>query len=236
MKNFHNHKAKKSVIVTGISGGIAQPLIFNLKQDGYNIIGLDINDYEGETIDFHRIDLSNKESIIKVLEEVNCLNKVEGVIHLGGIYPNKKIEEYGSDLWEKVFSINVSSIFYLIQGLLEKAENLKSIILVSSTASVIGSKDPAYTASKAALTGLSKSLSLSLADRNIRVNTVLPGIIDTKMSKVQSEQRRNYHISNTLSKRIGHPEDVANMISFLLSPKSSYVWGAQIEINGGMTV
>ncbi|WP_191559506.1 SDR family NAD(P)-dependent oxidoreductase [Metabacillus idriensis] len=238
MKTSPDLNKKKFILVTGASGDIAQALITKMIHLGYGIIGVDKNDYPNEDINFYKVDLSNQNAINSFVENVltDWLPQLEGIVHLAGVYPNKNISEYSLNSWSEVFSINVNSIFLLIQKILSlNISKLNSIVLVSSTASTLGSRDPAYTASKSALNGLGKSLSLALEDQKVRVNTVLPGIIDTSMSKVQSPERKEHHISNTLAKRMGRPDDVANLISFLLSEEASYIWNSTIEINGGMS-
>ncbi|OEH94286.1 SDR family NAD(P)-dependent oxidoreductase [Bacillus solimangrovi] len=231
--------SKGKVLITGVSGDISKALIPLLLEQDYEIIGIDIKPPSIKEIQFYECDLSNVEAVEKFLLDTASLwiDEVVGIVHLAGIYPNQKMSNYSVDMWEKVQTVNVKSIFFLINNILKiGTESLESIVMVSSTAAKAGSKDPAYAASKAALNGLAKSLSLTLADQRIRVNTILPGIIDTSMSQRQSAERKEYHVSNTLAKKIGTPEEVANVILFLISNKSSYIWGASIDINGGMTL
>lgn len=230
---------KKKVLITGISGGIGAALASILIKRNYEVIGIDIKKPSNPDIIFYKCDLSN---ICEIEAFTNnevplWINELESIIHLAGVYPNKNLIDYSSELWDTVHTVNVKSIFILVKNIIKlNAPWLESIVLVSSTASISGSNDPAYTSSKSALNGLSKNLSLSLAKYNIRVNTVLPGIIDTPMSEVQSNERKDFHVSNTLAKYIGKPEEVANVIDFLVSKKASYLWGSSISVNGGMTL
>jgi len=229
------------ILVTGGNGGIASELLPILTEKGYEVIVLDKFESFIPQKNVHLIpcDLSKEEEIINVIKEGSetWLPKLEGIVHLAGIYPNKPFNEYSSELWDYVFAVNVRSLFILIHNLLNKnAKSLKSIVITSSTASKIGSRDPAYASSKAALNGLAKNLSIILSNSNIRVNTILPGIINTVMSQNQSIARRNEHAENTLAKYIGKPEEVAKVIAFLLSNDASYIWGASIDVNGGMTI
>jgi len=233
------NKLNKYILVTGAGGDIAQALIEKLVILDYKIIGLDIKECVDKSIFHYYLDLSNTTAITDFVQTtaLEWIDKLESIVHLAGVYPNKKSYEYDDSLWDFVFSVNVKSIFFLINAILKfETPNFKAVVLVSSMASKIGSNDPAYAASKAALNGLGNSLSKTLAERNIRVNTVLPGIIDTNMSKVQSEERKIYHVSKTLSKKIGKPYEVANLITFLLSEESSYIWGGKFEVNGGMSL
>ena len=116
---------------------------------------------------------------------------------------------------------------------MESSQNISNMVILSSTAGMIGSKDPIYSLSKASLHGLMKSWIKTI---NCRINIVSPGIIDTKMSRTnQSDERRRHHIENTYAKRIGEIGDVVELVMYLLGEKSSYIWGQNIYINGGMT-
>lgn len=165
----------------------------------------------------------------------NILREVESIVHLAGVYPYKSINDSSYQLWNKIHNVNVYSIYRIIQSiLLTKYFKIKNIILVSSIAELIGSRDPAYTSSKSALIGLSKSLNKNLKKYNIRVNVVCPGLIDTQISKIQNLEAKNKHVMNTLADRIGLSDDVSNLIKYLLDDESSYIWGNVIEVNGGM--
>lgn len=225
------------ILITGSGGGIASELIRQLKERDVQVVGIDLKtSCTAVDIPIH-CDLSNEQQIRKAFDLYkDDLKNITGIVHLAGIYPNLSLSQYDLSLWQKVHAVNVTSLFIIVQLLLEQGcDRLRNIICTSSTAAKVGSRDPAYASSKAALLGLSKSLSLSLAPKGIRVNSILPGIIDTDMSKVQTSERRDYHRKKTLSNTIGRPEEVANVIAFLLGDSSSYIWGASIDINGGMT-
>jgi NAD(P)-dependent dehydrogenase (short-subunit alcohol dehydrogenase family) len=228
------------VLVTGAGGDIGAALLSNLLQSGYAIVALDIKPpaLTHPDIQYIRCDLARDNEIRQIIEtgKEQWLPQLEGIVHLAGIYPNLSFFEYSIELWDQVFHVNVRSLYSLISHVMHKgAPRLRSIVVTSSAASKVGSRDPAYAASKAALNGLANNLSMVLSDQKIRVNTVLPGIIDTSMSKRQSEDRRAYHASRTLAKTIGKPEEVASVISFLISEASSYMWGASVDVNGGMS-
>ncbi|MBN2982513.1 SDR family NAD(P)-dependent oxidoreductase [Cohnella algarum] len=229
----------KTILITGASGDIAAALISSLNPRENRIIGLDRQpSAAARDIELHLCDLSDPAQLGDCLKRAReeWLADVEAVVHLAGVYPNLPLGSYPPELWEKVHAVNVDSLFRIVQAILAcETTSLRNIVITSSTAAKSGSRDPAYASSKAALLGLAKSFSVSLAERRIRVNTVLPGIIETSMSDVQSPERKQFHIQRTLAKTIGTPEEVANVIDFLLSDKSSYLWGTTIEVNGGMT-
>lgn len=225
----------KKLMITGCNGDIASALIDTIDKK-YDIVGIDITSKK-HSIDYIQCDLSTPESIDYMINNnlSNDLPEFESIIHLAGVYPNKSINDYSYELWNKIHNVNVYSIHRIIQSiLLTKNFKLKNIILVSSTAGLIGSRDPAYSSSKSALIGLSKSLNKNLKKHNIRVNVVCPGLIDTQMSKIQTLEDKNNHVMNTLAGRMGTPNDVSNLITYLLDDESSYIWGNVIEVNGGM--
>lgn len=225
-----------NILITGSSGDIARALIGQLKTQGMRIVGIDIKN-ENASEDVHiACDLGDEQQLRQAMATYRDeLKEITGIVHLAGIYPSLGLEQYSSALWHQVMAVNVTSLFLIVQSLLQHNNDaLRTIVCTSSAAAKVGSRDPAYAASKAALLGLAKSLSLSLAPKGIRVNSVLPGIIDTSMSQVQTAERREEHRRRTLSDTIGKPEEVADVIAFLLGNRSSYLWGASIDVNGGM--
>lgn len=225
----------KQILVTGSSGDIGSTLCEELLKDkDTEILGLDI---ESSRINNPRykhiqVDLHNLEDLEKInWEEYH----ISGLIHVAGIYNSVALEEYDIESIYSVVNVNVLCFIVIIQQLLLKStgSHLDDIIIVSSTAGKLGSRDPIYSLSKAAIDGAMKSFNKSLT--GCRINIVSPGLIDTKMSREhQSLERRQQHINNTLAKRTGLIEDVTNVILFLLSKESNYIWGQNIYVNGGM--
>ena len=226
----------KSILVTGSSGDIGKQLCKELLKDiGINVIGIDKEESALNDERYHHIQLD-----LNNLEEIDRLNlrsyNIYAFIHVAGLYYSRPLEEYNLESINTVINVNVLSLIMIARKLLtdSKQSILKNIIIVSSTAGKIGSRDPIYSLSKAALDGAMKSINKSF--EGCRTNIVSPGLIDTQMSRRnQSEERRRYHIPNTLAKRCGMVEDVTNLIVFLLTDKSSYIWNQNIYINGGMT-
>lgn len=226
----------KSILVTGSSGDIGKQLCKELLKDiGINVIGIDKEESALNDERYHHIQLD-----LNNLEEIDRLNlrsyNIYAFIHVAGLYYSRPLEEYNLESINTVINVNVLSLIMIARKLLtdSKQSILKNIIIVSSTAGKIGSRDPIYSLSKAALDGAMKSINKSF--EGCRTNIVSPGLIDTQMSRRnQSEERRRYHIQNTLAKRCGMVEDVTNLIVFLLSDKSSYIWNQNIYINGGIT-
>ena len=181
-------------LVTGAAGGIGQALTPLLTAQGFRVMGVDMKPPPDCTgIEWRCADLASSTAIRSVVAslEPGARGRLTAVAHLAGVYPVQPLEAYTVDLWDRVMAVNVRSAFLLVQALLAAgAPNLRSVVLTSSAAAKVGSRDPAYAASKAALLGLGRSLSLALAERGVRVNLVLPGLIATPMSQGQTEERR----------------------------------------------
>ena len=221
-------------LVTGSSGDIGSDICEKiLENESNSILGIDIKPSRINNTRYRHIELNlgNLKEIEKVdWEKFN----ISTVIHTAGVYKSKLIEEYDLNSITYTVNVNVISIVVIIQQLLSKSTNtkLENIIMISCTAEKLGSRDPVYSLSKSAIVGVLKSFEKTL---NCRINVVSPGLIDTKMSREnQTIQRKQYHVNNTLAKRMGKIEDVTNLVMFLLSNKSSYIWGENIYINGGM--
>lgn len=227
-------------LVTGAAGGIGRALTPMLVAQGLGVIGVDVApraDCSG--VEWHCADLANPAAVRSMVARIHpgTRHRLTAVAHLAGVYPVQPLEAYTVDLWDRVMAVNVRSAFLLVQALLAAGvPNLRSIVLTSSAAAKVGSRDPAYAASKAALVGLGRSLSLALAGRGVRVNMVLPGLIATRMSQAQTDERRAQHVARTLAGRPGEAVEAANLIAFLLSDAASYLWGASIDVNGGMAL
>jgi len=224
-------------LVTGAGGGLGQALLPLLHDAGYTTLGVDISPPAAAGCLPVACDLADPLAIEACAAGLHSgvLQRLTTVVHLAGVYPTMPAAGYSVELWDRVFAVNVRSAFLLVQVLLRAGvPALQSVVLTSSAAAKVGSRDPAYAASKAALLGLGRHLSLDLAGRGVRVNMLLPGLIDTPMSQRQTAERRAYHAGRTLAGRAGTASEMVHTIMFLISDASSYLWGASIDANGGM--
>lgn len=152
-------------------------------------------------------------------------------------YPIISFEDYSLEKWQKVLTINLTAPFMIIQAALPLMKTYGGkIINMSSTGGHLGSRDIAYSSSKAGLIGLTKSVARSLAKYNITVNAIAPGMIKTKMSKRMSLESINKNLETVLIKRPGLPSDIVGVVSFLLSKDSDYITGFTIDVNGGLYI
>jgi len=161
--------------------------------------------------------------------------EIHGLVINAGIYIRKNIKEMSLEDWKNTIEVNLNGAMYPVKAAL-KSMKKGSIVFISSQLAFKGSKSSAaYSASKAGILGLMRSLSLQLAPE-IRVNAVAPGTIDTDIiANYTSEMRRERERQIPLG-RIGKPEDIADVVSFLLSEDSRYITGATIDVNGGLYI
>ncbi len=161
---------------------------------------------------------------------------IHGLVLNAGIYLRKRAPEITVDEWERTIRVNLSGAFYVVKESLPYLADNASIVFVSSQLAFRGSSsDPAYGASKAGLLGLMRSLAIQLAPR-IRVNAVAPGTIDTDIIAIYTPEMRRERERKIPLGRIGRPEEVASVVSFLLSEDASYITGATIDVNGGLYI
>jgi NAD(P)-dependent dehydrogenase (short-subunit alcohol dehydrogenase family) len=238
---------KKNIILTGANGDIGLAIVYRLTKEGYHLIALFhsqrnqkvLLDFQQKfQIDLIKINLSSPKHIKKTFKIIkNKYSSLYGLINNAGIYPIVPFEKYSLKLWNKVLAVNLTAPFLCIKYSLPLMEkNGGRIINISSTAAHLGSRDIAYSASKAGIIGITKSLARSLAKYNIRVNAIAPGVIDTKMSKRMKLKDKEKYKKDCLLGRFGKPSDVANAVSFLLSKDSDYITGFTLDVNGGLYI
>ncbi|XVU23539.1 SDR family NAD(P)-dependent oxidoreductase [Actinoplanes sp. CA-054009] len=160
---------------------------------------------------------------------------VHGLINNAGVAGRDRLPDVPLDAWERTFAINVTGPLLGIQALVPRMPAGASIVNVCSVAALSGHVAAAYTSSKWALRGLTRTASLELAARGIRVNAVLPGLIETPLMESASPAFREAAIAEIPLARTGTVDDIAPLMVFLMSDASSYMTGAELVVDGGMT-
>lgn len=235
------------VLVTGGSKGIGAATVKYLAENGYQVI-LNYNKSENSAneikkelkekninIDIIKADVSNKEEIDLMINEIiKKYHKIDALINNAGISQEKPFLDLNDDEWNNIMNINLNSVYYCTKAVLPHMLNKKDgcIINISSIWGVTGAScEVAYSTTKAAINGLTKSLAKEMGPSNIRINSIAPGIIDTDMNKnLSKEDIKNIKEEIPINK-IGRPEDIAKCVKWLI--EDNYTTGQVININGG---
>ncbi|MFC1930133.1 SDR family NAD(P)-dependent oxidoreductase [Chloroflexota bacterium] len=240
MDNSQRNSDKSLVMKTllvGCSGGIGIAIARRLKERGHVLIGLDQSEPREANLisSFYNVDLNQTKDVLSVCNRLKTeVSDLWAIIYSAGIYPIVDFEKYTVALWDEVDSVNVRAAFIVCLNLHTLLQDGGRIVTIVGGAAHLGNRDPGYSTSKAALMGLTKSLALNLAHRQIRVNVINPGPIETPMTKRYPPEAARDMINRTLLKRFGRPEEVAVVADFLISPENSNMTGATIDVNGGL--
>jgi 3-oxoacyl-[acyl-carrier protein] reductase len=237
---------KKNIIVTGASGGIGNAIIKRLNEAGANILasGTRIEKLEELKKNFQEIkilkfDISQSDKIEKFIE--NATNELggslDGLVNNAGITQDNLAIRMSLDEWQKVINVNLTSTFLMSKFAIKKMLKNKSgkIVNITSVVGHTGNLGQAnYTASKAGIIAMSKSLAIEYAKKNININCISPGFIKTAMTDKIDEKFKEVIVSKIPSARLGEPDDIANAVLFLSSNQSNYINGETLHVNGGM--
>ena len=236
----------KNIIVTGASGGIGNSIIKRLNDCGANILatGTKIEKLEKlkskfKNVKILKFDISQSNKIEEFIE--NATKELDGgldcIVNNAGITQDNLAIRMSLEEWKKVIDINLTSTFLMTKFAIKKMLKNKSgkIINITSVVGHTGNLGQAnYTASKAGIVAMSKSLATEYAKKNININCISPGFIKTAMTDKIDEKFKEVIVSKIPSARLGEPEDIANAVLFLASDQSDYINGETIHVNGGM--
>jgi len=242
MSNLKN----KNIIVTGASGGIGNSIIKKLNEAGANILasGTRIEKLEElkknyKNIKILKFDISQSDKIEEFIE--NATNELggslDGLVNNAGITQDNLAIRMSLDEWQKVINVNLTSTFLMSKFAIKKMLKNKSgkIVNITSVVGHTGNLGQAnYTASKAGIIAMSKSLAIEYAKKNININCISPGFIKTAMTDKIDEKFKEVIVSKIPSARLGEPDDIANAVLFLSSNQSNYINGETLHVNGGM--
>ena len=241
-----NDLKNKNFIITGASGGIGFSIVKKLNESGANIIasGTKLEKLEELKSKFSKVkvlkfDMTQNEKIEEFIE--TATNELGGnldcLVNNAGITQDNLAIRMSLEEWRKVIEINLTSTFILSKYAIKKMLKNKSGKIISIT-SVVGHTgnlgQSNYTASKAGIIAMSKSLALEYAKKNININCISPGFIKTAMTDKIEEKYKETIISKIPSGRLGEPDDIANAVIFLASSQSNYINGETLHVNGGM--
>lgn len=236
----------KTVLVTGGTKGIGKEIVTKFADSGANVLFTYKNSEDianqlsklqrgNNFIKGFRVDFSELSNIDRFIREINALYEINYLVNNAGILSDAPIHLIKNEDWDKVIQVNLNAVFQITKGFLHPLIRTKgSIVNISSISGIIGNKGQInYSASKAAIIGLSKSLAKEMGGLGVRVNTIAPGYIETEMTQESNVIQRIIR-NNVALKRIGYPDEIANIVLFLLSNLSSYITGQVIVADGGL--
>lgn len=238
----------KVAVITGASRGIGLEIAKTFHKNGAKIV---ITDIDEKTLYTANKDFNDSKNVLSVISNVSNadsiknmvkktiekFDKIDILVNCAGITRDNLIIRMKETDWDNVIDTNLKSVFLTskIVGRYMMKEKSGNIINISSVVGIMGNAGQAnYSASKAGIIGMTKSLAKEFASRNIRVNAIAPGFIDTKMTRNLKNKAREQLIDAILLKRLGTTNDVANSALFLASSLSDYITGQILVVDGGM--
>ncbi|HIG92377.1 MAG TPA: 3-oxoacyl-ACP reductase FabG [Methylococcaceae bacterium] len=240
---------KQIALITGASRGIGRAIAEKLAQDGFFVIGTATSQKGADAITAYlaeknlsgsgcELNVADSESIAAVIKTINETYGAPTVlVNNAGITRDNLLMRMKDDEWDDIINTNLTSIFRMSKACLRGMMKAR-VGRVINISSVVGSTGNAgqtnYAAAKAGLVGFTKSMAKEVGSRNITVNTVAPGFIDTDMTRELADEHKEALLASIPLSRLGAPKEIAHAVSFLASEGASYVTGETLHVNGGM--
>ena len=230
----------KIAVITGAAQGLGLAMAERFIAEGAKVIGVDMQEKTHDQIDFRVLNVTNSDDVQAFYESViKDYDQIDILVNNAGITRDAMTKKMTDEQWNLVIDVNLKGVFNMTR-LIGPQMNQKgsgSIINISSVVGVYGNIGQAnYAATKAGVIGLSKTWAKEFARKgeNVRVNAIAPGYIMTDILKTVPQDLLDQFAGMTMLKRLGEPEEIANVALFLASDESSYITGQVIEANGGM--
>ena len=224
----------KLALVTGASRGIGHAIAEELRRLGANVVGTSTTEEGARKVNGRVLDVRNAEQCEALVKE---LGEVAILVNNAGITRDNLALRMKDAEWDEVIQTNLQAVFRLSRAVLRGMMKARwgRIINITSVVGASGNAGQAnYAAAKAGVVGMTKSLARELGSRNITVNCVAPGFIDTDMTRALSDEQKKALLEHIPLGRLGAPQDVAAAVAYLVSPGGGYVTGAVLHVNGGM--
>ncbi|MEY3191103.1 MAG: 3-oxoacyl-ACP reductase [Pseudomonadota bacterium] len=237
---------KQIALVTGASRGIGKAIAEKLTEDGFFVVGTATSDEGADSISTYlgdngkglKLDVADSDSITAVIKTINDEFGIPTVlVNNAGITRDNLLMRMKDDEWDDIISTNLTSVFRMSKAVLRGMMKVKSgrIINISSVVGFTGNAGQAnYAAAKAGMIGFAKSMAKEVGSRNITINTVAPGFIDTDMTRELSDEIKDTLLSSIPLNRLGKGKEIAHAVAFLASAGAGYITGETIHVNGGM--
>ena len=234
---------KKIALVTGASRGIGKSISSKLLEQGYLVIGtatssIGVENLLKRNIKGFELDLNNKSSIDAFWESViSEFRSVNILVNNAGITRDNIILRMSEDEWNEVVNVHLNGAFYMckIASKMMMKERWGRIVNISSASAAIGNRGQAnYAAAKAGLEAFTRTLAREFGSRGITANTIAPGFISTDMTDHINDNQKKEIIKDIPLGRFGLPDEIAELVNFIISDEASYITGQTIHLNGGM--
>jgi 3-oxoacyl-[acyl-carrier protein] reductase len=237
---------KKVALVTGASRGIGKAIAERLADDGFFVVGTTTSDSGAQAISAYlgdngsglTLNVADPGSVAKVIKTISDSYGTPGVlVNNAGITRDNLLMRMKDEEWDDIINTNLTSVFRMSKAVLRGMMKAKTgrIINISSVVGSTGNAGQAnYAAAKAGMIGFTKSMAKEVGSRNITVNTVAPGFIDTDMTRELSDDIKNTLLTSIPLARLGQAKEIAHAVSFLASEGAAYITGETLHVNGGM--
>lgn len=237
------------VLVTGATRGIGKAIALAIGKEGAYVVGTATSSKGAESIDNYMKEnnINGYGAVLNVTDQASVdelltgINETKGsltvLVNNAGITRDNLLMRMKDEEWDAIMDTNLKSVFRLSKAVLRPMTKARKgrIISISSVVGVAGNPGQTnYAAAKAGVMGFTRALAREVGARNITVNAVAPGFIDTDMTRSLTDEQREAIIKQVPAGRLGSPEDIANAVVFLASDRASYITGATLHVNGGM--
>ncbi|MGO4705963.1 SDR family NAD(P)-dependent oxidoreductase [Microvirga sp. 2MCAF38] len=236
-------EARETAIVTGAAKGIGRGIVERLAEDGFRVVALDrledVHDVAsslragGAEVESFVADIRDRVAITTILERFAPLDVI---VNNAAITSTHRFEDLTEGDFRENFDINTVGTFIVAQEGARRMRNGGRIVNIASRSFAGAPQMAHYVASKTAVVGLTRAMAIDLSPRDIRVNAVAPGVVDTDMLHYMTPERQQVMLSLQLLGRIGQPEDIARAVSFLASRENRYITGQVLIVDGGRSL
>jgi 3-oxoacyl-[acyl-carrier protein] reductase len=234
-------------LVTGASRGIGKAIALELARQGATVVGTATTEAGADAISAYLSEFGGKGMLLNVTDAAQCASLIDDVsknvggiailVNNAGITQDQLAMRMKDEEWDSVIATNLSAVGRLARAVLRGMMKAKQGRIINITSVVASSGNPGqmnYAAAKAGVEGMSRALAREIGSRNITVNCVAPGFIDTDMTKALGESQHEALLGQIPLGRLGKPEDIAHAVAFLAGPQAAYITGTTLHVNGGM--